>query len=753
MYKEVFTCFFFLFFCLQSSGQSGTIHGVVSDSLSNQPVAGATVIVPSTGHGSITNDNGQFSCPFLSAGFLVVSAVGFETKQVSVLKSGTIPPVRLRPVHVKLSGVIITAGPVSTYRALIESAISMRGVANSQEVLRMVPGLFIAQHQGGGKAEQIFLRGFDADHGHDIKISADGIPVNMVSHAHGQGYADSHFVIPETIENASFNKGPYDAEKGDMATAGYLDFHTYDKLKSSSIKLEGGQFGTYRGAAVIDLLPQRFKEKPQSWYMASEYSYTNGYFDNAEHFKRFNLFTKLNYRLSAREVFTVSASTFYSSWLASGQIPERAIDSGYLGYYGALDSAEGGITSRTNLNLQLKTSLTSGAIIKNQVYYTNYHFDLHSNFTFFLNDPVNGDEIRQREGRNLVGYNGSYQKDYIIGNMKLGSLAGISIRADFTRNTSLLHTRDRYLLVNTIKLGDIGEVQNSLYVSESLRLSSKWQVSAGLRFDQFNYRYNNKFSEDSSLRGQGVYQANNHIFSPKISLHYQPGSQTQWYISIGKGFHSNDARVVVAQGSQQTLPAAYAADLGLVYKPFSNLLVHSSVWYIFLQKEFVYAGDGGTVEFSGRTRRIGWDFSARYQLAAKLFFDVDINYAHGRSVDDAKGSDYIPEAPVWSSSAGIALSQPKGWNASFRYRYLGSRPATTDYSFACKSYFVTDLVFKHRQSRFEYALVINNLFNVKWRETELESVTRLKNDPTPVDGISFTPGTKFSGKLSVAYFF
>ncbi len=753
MYKQLLPIICILFICNNLLAQGNNLQGTVVDSLSNQPIPAATVIVSSTRQTTVTDESGKFFCKSVSAGIIIISAVGFETREIIFQVNEKRQLVRLCPARMKLADVVIMANAGSPYKALMETDIGMRGVANSQEVLRMVPGLFIGQHQGGGKAEQIFLRGFDADHGHDINVSADGMPVNMVSHAHGQGYADSHFIIAETIENASFNKGPYDADKGDLATAGYLEFHTYNAIKSNIIKIEGGQFGTFRVLAMVDLLPKKSKEKQQSWYVASEYSYTNGYFDNAEHFKRFNVFSKFNYNLSPNQHLTVSASTFYSSWLASGQIPERAIDSGYIDYYGALDPQEGGVTSRTNINAQLQTSLANGARIKNQVYFSNYHFDLHSNFTFFLDDPVNGDEIRQREGRNLFGYNGTYQQDNMVGNMKLSSLVGIGIRIDATSNTSLLHTIDRYTLLNTVKLGDITETQGGFYIREELKPSAKWHLKAGLRFDQFYYTYNNKFAGDSTLNGIGVYHSNNHIVSPKLSLYYQMNKQAQWYVSLGKGFHSNDARVVVAQGGQQTLPAAYAADLGFIYKPFSNVLIHAAAWYIFLQKEYVYGGDGGTVEFSGRTRRIGVDFSGRYQAAKMLFFDLDINYAHGRSVDDNKGNNYIPEAPVWSSSAGITLNNTSGWNASIRYRYLSKRPANEDYSFVCAGYFVNDLVVKYRHSKFEYGLVINNLFNVKWRETQLEAVTQLKNDHVPVDGISFTPGTKFSGKLSVSYFF
>ena len=187
-----------------------------------------------------------------------------------------------------LEDVTVVANAGNQYKPISRTDIAMRGVNNSQEVLRIIPGIVIGQHQGGGKAEQIFLRGFDADHGTDFREDVDGLPINMVSHAHGQGFADSHFIIPETIESVNFKKGPYTASKGDFATTGFVDFATLNALTQNTIKLEGGMFDTYRALVMLNLLNDKAKAKEQSWYVASEYRYSNAYFDNPQHFKRFN---------------------------------------------------------------------------------------------------------------------------------------------------------------------------------------------------------------------------------------------------------------------------------------------------------------------------------------------------------------------------------------------------------------------------------------------------------------------------------
>ncbi|MDN3656114.1 TonB-dependent receptor [Ferruginibacter paludis] len=735
--------------------QHNKLSGVIIDSTTKQPVFGATILLNPGGKSVSADEMGKFILNNISATIihLTISAIGYEQRYFTIVANSPEQIIKMKRQQTKLSDVLVTSYSGNPYKVLAETDIGMRGVANSQEVLRMVPGLFIGQHQGGGKAEQIFLRGFDADHGSDISIHMDGIPVNLVSHAHSKGYADSHFIIPETIERATFNKGPYDVEKGDQATAGWLDFNTVNKLSNNTIKLEAGQFSTFRALAMIDLLNSGIRPCKASWYAATEYSYSNSYFENHQHFKRFNFFTKFNYKISERQLISISASSFWSGWFASGQIPERAIDSGLVNYYGALDPNEGGVTSRTNFNIQLKSSLKNGGLVKNQLYYSFYKFDLHSNFTFYLDDPVNGDEIRQREKRNLVGYNGSYLHDGRIGNLKSTILYGVNIRLDITNNTELSHTHDRYVFLNLQKLGAITELGSSMYMNETIKLSGRWTIKGGMRFDHFHYRYNNKFNNDPTLKGSGIYRASNYIISPKININYQASTNTQLYLSFGKGFHTNDARVVVSGNGKQTLPAAYGSDVGVLYKPLKNLLIQTAVWYSYLQKEYVYAGDGGTVDFSGSTRRLGADLSIRFQPVKSMFFDLDLNYANGRSLNEVKGNNYIPLAPVWSSTAGISYINKTGWNASLRYRYLSNRPANEYYSFTCEGYFVNDLVIKYKAQRYEYGMVIDNLFNIKWKETQFATVTRLKNEQAAVDGISFTPGTKFAAKFSFSYYF
>jgi len=737
------------------------LKGNIADATTRQPLEGINVtLLP--GHITTTTDQtGNFNFRHIQSTpeHIVISSIGYEPRILSFTDLKKLNfHIALTAQSIALSTVTVSTRAGDQYRPISKTDIALRGVNNSQEVLRIIPGIVIAQHQGGGKAEQIFLRGFDADHGTDFREDVDGMPINMPSHAHGQGFADSHFIIPETIESVNFKKGPYTAAKGDFSTTGFVDFVTKQSLPGNSIKIEGGMFNTWRILGLFNLLDQKANPRQQSWYAASEYQYADGYFDNPQHFQRFNLFTKYGSKISENSHLTVSATTFYSKWKASGQIPDRAVSEHIIGFYGAIDPFEGGETYRTNINAQLITSNLNGDIFRNQVFYSNYHFDLHTNFTFFLVDTVNGDEIRQQEARDLFGYNGSYEHHGYLGNTKVTVEGGLNIRTDLTHHSALSHTLDRYSTLQRIKLGDISLTGVSPYASATFELTDRFRINAGLRFDQFYHQYDNKLRSDTTLPGLGSYKANINTISPKLNFYYQINGSTQLYLTTGKGFHSNDTRAVVMEKAAATpsstygaatLPAAYGADLGTIFKPFRNLLVNASLWYISLQQEFVYNGDGGDVSFKGNTRRMGVDFSGRYQPARSVYLDVDLNYAHGRAVRNPKGADYIPLAPVWTSTGGVTYLGKNGFNGSLRYRYLGNRPASENYSLTATGYFITDAVINYTRSGFGIGLVINNILNTRWKETQFDTTTRLKGEAHPVDEICFTPGTPFAAKLTV----
>lgn len=395
---------------------------------------------------------------------IIVSGEGIDRQAVEIdrLKnvggkaylyvSPTAPTVTIKEVTIHKNNGSTVFQPIS------DLDIKLRPVNNSQEILRSVPGLFIGQHAGGGKAEQLFIRGFDIDHGTDISLNVDGIPVNMVSHAHGQGYADLHFVIPEFVERIDFDKGPYYADKGNFTTAGYVDFQTKNALDKNFAKVEGGQFGTLRGVLGVDLLKNNEKNNSGHFILGGEYYGTKGYFDHPQDFRRWNGLLKYSGKIAENNFLTASFTALSSSWNASGQIPDRAVEDGSIGWFGAVDPDEGGKTSRYNFNVSLKSYLKNGGRLTSQFYFSRYLFELYSNFTFFLNDPENGDQIRQKEGRNLYGGSVNYQKGFHLAGLRTETSAGIQIRTDDIRDLELSRTKDRTTTTEQMKLGNVLEV-------------------------------------------------------------------------------------------------------------------------------------------------------------------------------------------------------------------------------------------------------------------------------------------------------
>ena len=725
----------FSIFTIASYGQMN--KGTVKDSIGS-PIENVYIINTASQTHAHSNELGNFSIDKPNNGdVLLITALGYK-KQSFIVSSNIFEIVMQDDIYM-LENVVIQS-KLSAMNVISKIDLQTSPVNSSQEILRKVPGLFIGQHAGGGKAEQIFLRGFDIDHGTDIAISVDGMPVNMVSHAHGQGYADLHFLIPDVIEKIDFGKGTYYADKGDFATAGYVAFNTKEKVDKSYISLEAGQFNSSKIVGVFNLLENK---KNQYAYLATEYILTDGPFDSPQNFSRINLFGKYTSVLSDNSKFSITGSHFTSKWDASGQIPQRLIDNGTISRFGAVDNTEGGNTSRSTINVAYTKHIDENSFIKNNFFYSKYQFELYSNFTFFLNDPINGDQIRQKESRDLFGFNSELNKKV---NNSLFQF-GFGLRSDATKNTELSHTLGRYTTLQMLKLGDIDEKNIFSYVNTEFNFG-KLKINPALRLDYFKFSYQDKLAPIFTTQTEDKLK-----LSPKLNFIYTENNNLQFYLKSGLGFHSNDTRVVVAQTGKEILPTAIGSDIGSIFKPIPRLLINSAIWYLYLQQEFVYVGDEAIVEPSGKSRRMGFDFGLRYQLTDWLFLNTDLNYTYARSIDARKGENYIPLAPDFTSTGGITVNKWKHFSGGINYRYLKSRPANEDNSIVAKGYTVMDMNVNYEMKNFIFGLSAENIFNTKWNETQFATESQLKNETQSVEEIHFTPGTPFYLKGKITYKF
>ncbi len=324
---------------------------------------------------------------------------------------------------------------------------------------------------------------------------------------------------------------------------------------------------------------------------------------------------------------------------------------------------------------------------------------------------------------------------------------GVGLRTDETSNTELSHTLGRYTTLETLKLGDINQSNMFFYVNAEFDFG-KLKINPAIRVDYFKFNYENKLAATFQPQSENKFKV-----SPKLNFIYTQNNNFQLYLKSGFGFHSNDTRVVVAQTGEKILPTAIGSDLGTIFKPFPKMVVTAALWYLYLEQEFVYVGDAGIVEPSGKTKRMGVDFGLRYQINTWLFFDTDLNYTYARSIDEPSGQDYIPLAPDFTSTGGFSVTNLKHFSGGLHYRYLKSRPANEDNSIIAKGYMITDLNINYEIKSFVFGISAENIFNTKWNETQFATESRLQNEPQSVTEIHFTPGTPLFIKGKIIYKF
>ena len=742
---------YILFFIILNTAFTISAHelsGTIVDQ-NNAPLDGVGVFNKTTKNYTYSNVSGYFELDDISVGDLIVfNYLGFKTQEITIDNSQLDSNIKITMIEAAVSLDQVTlVSKVNALSQFVNVDVKANPVKSSQEILRKIPGLIIGQHAGGGKAEQIFLRGFDIDHGTDISINVDGLPVNMVSHAHGQGYADMHFIIPETIDNIDFGKGAYYANKGNFNTAGYVDLKTKKKLTKNQLSLEAGMFNTLRTVGMFKVA----EGEKSNAYVASELVLTDGAFDSPQNFNRLNLMGRYNFNNQEDQDFSITLSHFQSKWDASGQIPQRAVDAGLIGRFGAIDDTEGGNTSRSNFLVNHMKQLDEHSSITSKAFISKYDFELFSNFTFFLDDPTNtnGDQIRQKENRTIIGAETVYNKSFHIGDhdSQLNYEAGFGFRYDDVNDVQLSRTKNRQELLERLAFGNIDELNGFGFLNLTYK-KNKWTINPGLRLDYFKFDYVNLLTETYDS------QSENKVFvGPKLNAIYAASDKLQLFAKTGIGYHSNDTRVVVANNGKEILPAAYSADLGTIFKPSNKLVVNAALWSLFLDQEFVYVGDAAIVEPSGKSRRVGADVGFRYQLTDWLYANADINYTLARSIDEPEGQDFIPLAPDLTSSGGISMTDIGNFSGGISYRFIKDRPANEDNSIVAEGYFITDLNLNYALNNWNFGIIVENLFDSEWNETQFATESRLISETQSFEEIHFTPGTPFflRGKIAVTF--
>jgi outer membrane receptor protein involved in Fe transport len=643
-----------------------------------------------------------------------------------------------------LAPVLVTAPPPlssSSEQLIPGKDFELRPQGRPADVLRLIPGLIINQHQGGGKAEQYLIRGFDADHGTDLAIFVDGLPVNLRSHAHGQGYADLHFLIPETVKTVDVLKGPYWAEYGDFDTAGVVNFVTRDYVEENTLEVAGGSFKTQRYLALLS--PTREAVKT---LIAVDLYRNDGPFDHPNGYLRFNLFGKASANIAEDMRLAITASHYRAEWHGSGQIPERAVREGLIDRFGSLDRNEGGTTQRTNLNVEYGWKPVENQKLSAHAYLTYYELSLFNNFTLFLNDPQNGDTINQRDRRFLAGFDTQYEIKSRPFNVPVTTTAGFQYRID-TPRIGLANAVQRH---QTGRVQDVSIVEQSYspFVAFDIVPVEKVRLVTGARGDIFSYEGTQHVNTvEGNLTGTTSRERPN----VKANLVLGPWIDTEVFANFGTGYHSNDARAILGNRQLEALPTAKGYEFGFRTRAIPRTELFGTYWVLNLASELVFVGDDGTTEAQGPSHREGFEFGAKVKLLDWLTFTGDFTYTRKAQFDTG---GVIPLAPIWTARWDLTARLPGGFSSSFEMRYLGNRWADPDRHQTARGYTLFNWTTRYRYKALEAFLSIENLTNTEWREAQFFFTSRLPGEPAGgVPDIHFTPGTPRSFLGGLAFHF
>ncbi len=646
------------------------------------------------------------------------------------------------PTH-ELDEVVITAhrselighSSSASQGTVLRSQLENRPELRPGEVLEVVPGLVVTQHSGDGKANQYFLRGFNLDHGTDFATRVDGIPVNMPTHAHGQGYSDLNFLIPELIDRVEYKKGTYYADEGNFSAAGAADIRYRRALDQPRlISLAGGQDGYQRA-----LLATYSKLASGDLIFGAEYSRNDGPWNIAEAYRKLSGVIKFT-RGDATRGFDLTAMGYDGHWRSTDQIPLRAVASGMVSRFGAIDPTDGGRTHRYSLSAGFWQVLGPG-LIRANVYGVDYGLDLLSNFTYDT-DPIHGDQFEQFDQRRIFGGDLSYSQPLALFGHEATLKSGLQIRFDDISPVGLYRTQARVRYA-TIRQDHVTQSSYSAYLSGDIHWAPWFQSELGARIDAFSFDVRSNLAANSGT-------SNAAIASPKLTLIFGPWRKTEYFLNFGTGFHSNDGRgtTITVDPNDGVTPVrkvdplvrAVGAELGLRTALVPKVQLACSAWALKLDSELLFTGDGGTTEPSRATRRSGIELGVYYSPISAVVLDSDIAWSHARFSQSDPAGDRIPNAIEAVMSLGLTYNHATGYFGGARLRYFGPAPLIEDNSVRSRATMLVNAEAGYHVNHSTSILVtVFNLFNRSDNDITYYYASQLPGEPEPVLDIHFHP--------------
>lgn len=643
----------------------------------------------------------------------------------------------------------------ATQGTVTAKQLENRPLSRTAEMLEAVPGVIVTQHSGDGKANQYYVRGFNLDHGTDFRTTVLGMPVNMPSHAHGQGYADLNFVIPELVKTIQYKKGTYYAEEGDFSAAGSAAFDYMRTLPRGLASIELGQHN-FRRAVIANSV----QTDPGTLLYALEAAGQDGPWDLPENYKRLNGVLSYSWK-SGIDDFRVTGMALDSRWTSTDQIPRRAIDSGLLSRYGFVDPTDGGKTSRNSLSADWLRRYQDG-VMKMNAYLIRSQLDLYSNFTYFLDEPLNGDQFHQAEQRTVAGL--SLERGWLhkLGNYESETTAGIQLRNDRLSPVGLYSTVARQRM-STTREDQVDEGTAGVFASNTTRWTEWFRTIAGVRMDRYSF---DVISDNPANSGK----ADATIASPKLSAIFSPIKNAELYLNWGRGFHSNDARGIVqsidpktglsvdADGNPITratpLAKAIGKEIGVRFAGLvPGLQTSLSLWQLDLASELLFIGDAGTTEASRPSRRRGVEIANYYTPAPGWIIDADFAVSRSRFRDVDPAGQYIPGSIERTASVGLTMEQGK-WTGGVRLRYFGGRPLIEDNSVRSGSSTLVNTKLGYAITKdVKLTAEVLNVLNRKASDVDYFYASRLPGEAAAVNDIHTHPAEPRTLRLGVVMYF
>jgi len=775
--KVVFSCCLSVLFAhaAVTAQVPGSITGTVYDD-TGAVIPGVSVAIRPEGSQNftevITDESGTFLIEGVPIGQteLTVRLINFSTfsRMIAVTTNDTITTDVV--LHVATNADIVITAPrtfrnlanipnpsenlVGVASAASEGAITAeqlatRPINRAAEILETVPGMVISQHSGEGKANQYFLRGFNLDHGFDFGQTVAGIPVNMPTHAHAQGYADSNFIIPELVSGVQFRKGPYYVENGDFTSAGSANISYFNVLPQPIMSFTAGSFDYQRLLGAVS--PQLGNG---NLLAAFEFEKDAGPWVSPNNKNKYNALLRFS-EGDARNGFSVTLMGFSNHWHSTDQIPQRAIDTGQISRFGFIEETDGGETDRYSGSFEWQRSGPNNSTHLTS-YVQRYGVQLFHNFTYFLNDPINGDQFEQFEKRWTTGSKLTHRRLKRFGNTLAENAFGIDVRNDSVGGPLGLYLTRQTERFSTARTDEVDQLSVGMFAESEIEWSRTIRTTFGLRGDVYNWKVDSNIPANSGKKTSA-------ILSPKVSAAFGPWKKTEFYANWGLGFHSNSALGITLQVNPFTgkpAPAskpfarAHGAEVGIrtVILPKTQLTV--TTWYLGFDSELIYVGDSGSTQVGPPTKRFGIEITNYVYPSPWLTLDLDVSFAHARFIDVSPGEDFVPGALNRVVSGGITLSPPIGINsgpfASLRLRHFGPRPLLEDNSRQSSPTSILNGEAGYRFSnRLDLVVEGFNLLDSKVSDIEYFFESRLRYESDPVNDIHLHAAIPRSARMSL----